>query len=310
MACPVKFLVNGDPQDVDGGGFGDGHLCVWLPQDICRAPVCKHQVSLRAEFLPVHHTEKTGSGHAGQADAGCPVQLDCTPPPGPGREIPEEEPLQPQGSQTVVGMERSECPAEKGESGSNQVVPRPDSRCYLAEHLIARTDQQKPGCSLDGGEKGPPSAVLPTCTESQHRRELPLRLRLGQDRRPPPDGLPICAEGVERDALVSVPVHPQQFSNTGRCALWAIPRVAHRDRYQLLLEDHQLGEGGLLVRLKPVGLPVEGAIHDRVLPTGTLQGPGACAVGFTEASCGLCKGSMEKGHVVLYRMYWTICTVF
>jgi len=98
--------------------------------------------------------------------------------------------------------------------------------------------------------------------------------------------------------VVFVEVRPEQLGDAGLCALWAVSRDAHRDKYQLLLEGHQLGEGRTLVRPKLADLPVERFVLDRVLQTGTFQGPGLRAEGCTQAWGSRRKGTMGKGHRV------------
>ncbi|XP_078403064.1 uncharacterized protein LOC144683679 [Cetorhinus maximus] len=162
--------------------------------------------------------------------------------------------------------------------------------------LIARTFQQAPRRSLAGGEKGPPRQILPTRQESHPLCTMPSRwLWWGRDRCSPPCGLCLCKESLERDAVVAVEVHPEQFCDTGLCALRAVPRDTHRDKHRLQLEDHQLGERRALVCPKLVGLPAQRVVPDRLLRTGTIQSPGLRAEGRTKAWGSCRKGAMGKG---------------
>jgi len=68
--------------------------------------------------------------------------------------------------------------------------------------------------------------------------------------------------------VIFVEVHPKQLCDVALCALWAVPRDAHRDKHQLLLEDHQLGERRFLVCPQLVGLPGEGDVADTLLESG------------------------------------------
>ncbi|XP_067887321.1 cathepsin Z-like isoform X2 [Heterodontus francisci] len=130
-----------------------------------------------------------------------------------------------------------------------------------------------------------------------------LQLTIGWFLRPvkkkdiPPSGMCLC-KCVERDAVFFVEVHPKQLCNTGVCALRAVPRDAHRDKHQLLLEDYQFGERRPLVCPKLAGLPAQRVVHDRMLQTGTFQGPGRRAEGRTKAWGSRGKVSMGKAHCV------------
>ncbi|GCC35650.1 hypothetical protein chiPu_0014137 [Chiloscyllium punctatum] len=80
----------------------------------------------------------------------------------------------------------------------------------------------------------------------------------GRDCHTPPSGMCLRRRSLESNAVVFVEVHPEQHRDAGLRAIRPVPQDAHRDKHQLCLEDHQLGEGRSLGGLKPVNLPAEG----------------------------------------------------